>query len=345
MQDGSGAPERLIQPAVQQRLHMLSNSRQVLGTARGMLLLHSRGSQSSAVAFHKAVKEARLKLQQQAAALKAAGQLQHLQQAGPGAAAVDSTGPAPAAAVAPAGAAAALVASAAALDELRAEHTGQEQLAGPPAATQPSAAVGPPSSGCTSGAADCAAAAAAALKPASRKSATVGQLARASLTQKTLLFDGKRPPPLTTPAITGAGTAAANSASCPVAAAAAAGSSIRAAQVTASAAAAAERGRPVATAVSPEPALVCEALERGMSVPNPEVGLLPRDGYYPIYGAHRCAGYVTLLNGPTWLKLYKCCESKHNTATVSSAGTRDCVSVGSRINSCNANVACSFMHM
>jgi len=71
--------DNIIQPVVQQRLRVLSNSRQIMGTAHGMLLLHSRGSRSSAIAFHQAVKAARLKLQQQAALINAAEQLNQMQ--------------------------------------------------------------------------------------------------------------------------------------------------------------------------------------------------------------------------------------------------------------------------
>eukprot|EP00775_Hariotina_reticulata_P011223 gene11221-11372_t len=74
-----GCVDHLIQPVVQQRLRVLGNSRQIMRTAHGMLRLHSKGSRSSAVAFHQAVNEARLKLQQQAALINAAESLNDMQ--------------------------------------------------------------------------------------------------------------------------------------------------------------------------------------------------------------------------------------------------------------------------
>jgi hypothetical protein len=42
--------------------------------------------------------------------------------------------------------------------------------------------------------------------------------------------------------------------------------------------------------------VMCDALERGMSVPNPEVGLLLSDSYQPHFGAYRCAHLQQMLS-------------------------------------------------
>lgn len=295
------APERLIQPAVQQRLRVLGNSRQVMGTARGMLLLHSTGSRSSAVAFHKAVKEAKHKLQQQAAALNASGQLQQLhQQEGPAASS--------AAASAHAGSAAGGSSNAAvSADSAHVAAAGAAASAAPQASAAAGAAEVAGSHAEADGVSSAAAAATAAsggARPLGRKSATVGQLARASLTQQSMLFDGKRP---------SAAASSAATAARPAPAAAAARSSERGSHNSnaAAAAAAVQRGTAAgacaaagctgsARPVSPDPAVavMLEALERGMSVPNPEVGLLLSDGYNTQYMAHRCVS--ELRAPPSW---------------------------------------------
>uniref|UniRef100_A0A383VPQ0 Protein kinase domain-containing protein n=1 Tax=Tetradesmus obliquus TaxID=3088 RepID=A0A383VPQ0_TETOB len=294
------APERLIQPAVQHRLRMLGNSRQVMGTAHGMLLLHSTGSRSSAVAFHKAVKEAKHKLQQQAAALNASGQLQQLhQQEGPAASG--------AAASAHAGSAAGGSSNAAvSADSAHVAAAGAAASAAPQASAAAGAAEVAGSHAEADGVSSAAAAATAAsggARPLGRKSATVGQLARASLTQQSMLFDGKRP---------SAAASSAATAARPAPAAAAARSSERGSHNSnaAAAAAAVQRGTAAgacaaagctgsARPVSPDPAVavMLEALERGMSVPNPEVGLLLSDGYNTQYMAHRADRAVSMSPG------------------------------------------------
>ncbi|KAF6255693.1 kinase-like domain-containing protein [Scenedesmus sp. NREL 46B-D3] len=295
---GTG-PDRLILPTVQQRLRMLGNSRQVMGTARGMLLLHSTGRRSGAVAFHKAVKEARLQLQQQAAALEAAGQLQQLQHqqhplsssasallAADGA--LGSSNSVPVQAAAPASDLTASAPAATAATRLA--------VAAGQTANAPGAA----------GSADAAAAAQA--RPLGRKSATVGQLARASLTQQSLLFDGKRPPLAPTPAAAAAAAAGAARGGAGPAPAAAKGAPSKDSISNGSSSTAAAHSGAAATgpagavfagctrAVSPDAALgvMCDALERGMSVPNPEVGLLLSDGGHTHFGAYRAGRAVSV---------------------------------------------------
>jgi hypothetical protein len=275
-----------------------------MGSERGMLLLHSTGSRSGAVAFHKAVKEARLKLQQQAAALKAAGQLQqlqHLQQQQQQQQQVQQEQGSPGGrAYAPASVVGAVSGSSSAAGPVgsvqTAAHTASASKAA--AAAEGSMAAGQP--GLTedaAGSSSAEAATAADSKLLARKSATVGQLARASLTQQSLLFDGKRPPPAPTPAAAAATAGRASGG----------GSSSTA---TAAGAAGAGCARPL----SPDTALgvMCDALERGMSVPNPEVGLLLSDGHQPAYGAYRCAyTYAARVSYSAFLvlQLNMCCAS------------------------------------
>jgi hypothetical protein len=65
----------MYQHIVQERLQKLSHSRDIMGSAKGLMVLHGSGSRSQAVMFHRAVKAARQQLQQQAMALKASGQI------------------------------------------------------------------------------------------------------------------------------------------------------------------------------------------------------------------------------------------------------------------------------
>ncbi|KAF8057749.1 hypothetical protein HT031_005933 [Scenedesmus sp. PABB004] len=237
---GGGAPDAPIAPAVQQRLRVLGNSRQVMGTARGMMMLHGRGSRSGAAAFHAAVREARLALAAQAGALRAAGQLQALA-ADPGAAASGAGAGEPPrarrAAAAPAsdgtGAASGSGTGTGTGSATQGPAGGGTQhAAGSTAAGQAPVVAGPPA------------------PPAGRQgSATVGQLARARLHQRSLLFGGQRPTP---PAPAGAGA-------------------------------------PPAAAASPDPLLGWEALERGMSLPNPDAALSAARSPAPAWGgARRC---------------------------------------------------------
>lgn len=258
--DGSpaAAPERLIQPAVQQRLRVLGNSRQVMGTARGMMLLHSRGSRAGAVAFHKAVKEARAKLQQQAAALKAAGQLLGIDQASsaPVGTGVERELGQPAAGNQPkpstAGgtcAAAASVSSTAAGAGASASETGGStgtlNLARPVSYADPLSAAAAASSTANSSKAGC-------------RSSTIGDLARQSLQHQSLLFTGPQRPPVVQ------------------AAAAAATGKVKVTAARSSSSEEPAAGTAVGVGghfISPDAAMVAEALERGMSVPNPDIAV------------------------------------------------------------------------
>jgi hypothetical protein len=257
-----------------------------MGTARGMLLLHSTGSRSSAVAFHKAVKEARLKLQRQATALKAAGQLQQLQTQ-------DNRTTSNAATSAHARSEAAGSSNnAAVLPVLTVQAAAQAAgITGSVAAASGVAAAD--QAGTTTGAASSSGATVpASAKPLGRKSATIGQLARANLTQQSMLFDGKRPPAVPPAAAGAAGSCAgpglATTARAMPSRGSAPGSS-SAADTAAAQQGAAAVAPAVPGAVSPDAALgvMCDALERGMSVPNPEVGLLLSDGYSSHY-PYRC---------------------------------------------------------
>lgn len=254
----AAAPERLILPAVQQRLRVLGNSRQIMGTARGMMLLHSRGSRAGAIAFHKAVKEARSKLQQQAAALKAAGQLPEITRvAGTASNAKQQADAAevPAntavatltkaadgiAAVRPTAAACGAVANRLVTsdDGGKVSASNEPNLARPVSYADPLSAAAQPTAG-NSGPTG------APLKH--RRNCSMGELARASLQQQSLLFSGLQRPP----AVQQAGAAsAAMSSNSKLAAGTAAGVG--------------------GYFEAPDAALVAEALDRGMSVPNPEL--------------------------------------------------------------------------
>ena len=77
--EAKGKAGSSIHDSVQRRLQVLANSRRVMGTARGLLLMHT-GTKKTAAAYHIAVREAHRKLQEQAAALKESGGLQLLEQ-------------------------------------------------------------------------------------------------------------------------------------------------------------------------------------------------------------------------------------------------------------------------
>jgi hypothetical protein len=76
---GKATTSSSIHDSVQRRLQVLANSRRVMGTARGLLLMHT-GNKKTAAAYHLAVREAHKKLQEQAAALKQSGGLQLLEE-------------------------------------------------------------------------------------------------------------------------------------------------------------------------------------------------------------------------------------------------------------------------
>jgi hypothetical protein len=67
---GEAKGQRVIGRAVQQRLQALANNRRIMGTARGLLMVHG-GAQSAVAAYQAAVAQAQARLRQQAGAVLA----------------------------------------------------------------------------------------------------------------------------------------------------------------------------------------------------------------------------------------------------------------------------------
>lgn len=205
----AAGPSRVYQQVVQQRLQVLSHSRDIMGSARGLIVIHGRGSRSQAVMFHRAVKAARLQLQQQAAALQASGQVQSAAGAGTPEGTVQQPQAQTASAPALEGASSAIAQQGASSEASAVAGRGGNNAAAEAALARSSAPAASAAKSGTAAAADrgramprpasaasLAAAAAqdsAAGEPAgmrSQKSVTVGQLARQDLTNRHSLLYG-----------------------------------------------------------------------------------------------------------------------------------------------------------